>query len=97
MLINLALARDRRDGGLVHLFDIAAVHVMLGARRDDAAERENRDTVGDGHEGVGDVGNVPDEVAATDAAPEHEDEEHNLIGADALVAKQVHDRAVCPR
>ena len=67
---------------------------MLGFLGHNPSQDQHRDAVGNRHQAVGDVGDVPDEVAATNASPEHEHQEDDRIRQNALLAEEVHDCTV---
>ena len=83
-----------------------SVYVVLRFTGDDGGQTQDRDAVRDGHERVHHVGHIPyhgaeigDRGAAGGAAdhhaaPEHEQQEHDVVGEDGLLAQQVADGAV---
>ena len=84
-MVDGANRGDRRG---VLFLQAALIYPVLGALGDYAGKDEHCNAVRHCHQGVGDIGEVPNKVAAADAAPEHEDQEHNLVGTMPLVPKR---------
>ena len=84
------LFANLRDRVLVGFVEAVFPEVVPGVEDEGAAEGEEADEVGQGHEAVGDVGEVPDEGAARDdAADEGHDDPEDAVGGDEFDAAEV--------
>ena len=91
----MPLLSCRHKGGLGYLFwsvvETMAPQVLLRLAGCHAAEQEQTDEVGDGHEGVHAVGYVPDDVEVDDATEEQGHNEEDAVEAvDAASLDVVH-------
>ena len=84
--------RGNRRGVL--FFQTALIDPVLCSLGNHARKNQDRYTVRDSHKGIRNIGEVPNQVATTDAAPEYKEQEHHLIRTDALGTKQVRNGAI---
>lgn len=75
--------RGNRRGVL--FFQTALIDPVLCSLSNHARKNQDRYTIRDSHKSVGNIGEVPNQVATTDAAPEYKEQEHHLIRTDPLV------------
>ena len=83
---------------LVSLFHIiiepSAPEVFLGLAGRYAAEQDERHEVGDGHEGIHRVGNIPDNIEVDDASEEEGDDIEQAVEAIDVLVLYVVDGAL---
>ena len=89
LLLLLDIREHRQHRIDTGFFSDAAVHIVLGALHDQRGKGEHTDQVGDHHESVKGIGNIPCELRFHEASEKTYKRKDHAIGEDRLCPEQI--------